>query len=432
MADRSMTRLGILILPLLAVGCSRATGCPDGKVCLRYMAWGNPEQLGVEQKIVDEFNAKNEDLFVKLFRVPGSSYGIKMTTMLVSGTAPDVMRVDHYNFPSFQKKGYFQDLTALAEKDPGFHRDDFYPSTLAEGTVDGHIYGMNVLFGGVLIYYNKTLIQKAGLADPYELSKRGEWTWDKFREYAIKLTESKDGRVKTFGASVPSFPVSVPIVYSFGGNLLDKSMTHGEVSSPQTVKAFQFLADLIWKDHAAPTPAEGATSAYTFESGKLGMTFDWMGGTPRYRGVIKDFDWDVCPVPSGPDGAPTILKGNQVVIARNSQHPKEAWRFIRFLTGVETENNLYAVIRRSFPTRKAVAESDDFLKTTQSPFNTRAFITSIEHGRPLPINDRWSEWTQNLTSELDNLMSGRERDAKTVLNRAQIQINKTLSEPPGL
>ncbi|HSH95853.1 MAG TPA: sugar ABC transporter substrate-binding protein [Roseimicrobium sp.] len=424
----SLVRISLFFLATLAVGgCSRAGGCPDGKTCLRYMAWGNPEQLGVEQQMVDAFNSKNPDLHVKLFKVPGSSYGVKMTTMLVSGTAPDVLRVDHYNFPSFQKKGYFRDLTELAANDTGFKREDFYPATLQEGTVDGRLYGLNVLFGGILIYYNKTLFQKAGLDDPYELSKRGEWTWDRFRESAVKLTQMEDGKPKVYGTNVPGFPTSVPAVYGFGGRLLNDDLTKAKVSSPETVKAYQFLSDLIWKDHAAPTPAEGANSAFSFESGKLGMTFDWMGMTPRYREAAKGFEWDVCPVP----GDATIVKGNQLVMAASSRHPEAAWRFMRFLTGVETENNLYAVIRRSFPTRKAVAESDDFLKTTQSPFNTRAFITSIEKGKPLPINDRWSEWTQALTSELDNLMSGRERDAKAVLTRANAKIDTILSEAPG-
>ena len=80
----------ILALAILA-GC----GAPkDTRIQLRYMAWGNVEQLAIEQRIVDEFNRRNPDVHVTLFKVPGSSYRNKMIVMFASRTAPDVVRVD--------------------------------------------------------------------------------------------------------------------------------------------------------------------------------------------------------------------------------------------------------------------------------------------------------------------------------------------------
>lgn len=395
------------------------------------MAWGNPEQLNVERQFVSKFNRQNPDLHVKLFTVPASSYGQKMTTMLVSGTAPDVLRVDHYVFPSMQQKGFFQDLTELAAKDKAFDPNDFFPQAIEEGTVDGRLYGLNALFGGVLIYYNKTLMKQAGLEDPYALYQRGEWTWERYRDHARKLTRFENGRPKVFGTDVPGFPGSVTAIWAMGGDVMSEDRTRSTAASPGAVKAMQFLADLIWKDKAAPTQAQGANAAFIFESGKLGMSFNWMGMTPRYREVIKSFDWDVCPVPSGPNGFRPILKGNQLVIAKNSKHPQAAWRFIRFLTSEEQELELYAVIRRAFPTRRSVAASKEFLSASLPPFNMKAFVDSVETGRPLPITERWAEWTQIYNSEVDNLLSGREQDASVVMKRAQDRINKALSEEPG-
>ncbi|RYG37593.1 sugar ABC transporter substrate-binding protein [bacterium] len=423
--------VGLSAAVLIGLGCSRGTACPEGKVCLRYMAWGNPQQLQVERDFVALFNRENPDLYVRLVTVPGSSYGQKMTTMLVSRTAPDVMRVDHYVFPAMQKKGFFADMTGLAADDPSFRASDFYPTALEEGTVDGRLYGMNVLYGGILIYYNKTMFRLAGLEDPYELWRKGEWTWERFRASAKALSTQENGRPKTFGTTAPSFPTNVPLLRAFGGELLSEDLSRSVVASEGTIRAYQFLADLVWKDHVAPTPSQGANSAFAFESGKLGMTFDWMGMTPRFRSAIRDFEWDVCPVPSGPKGGATIVKGNQLVIAAASRNPNAAWRFVRFLTGPEVERKLYAEIRRSFPTRRAVAESKDFLDTEQAPFNTRAFVDSIETARPLPISDRWAQWTQILNSNTDDLMAGRERDAGVVLRRAQVEIDKALSEPEG-
>src|SRR5690349_8503942 len=86
----------------LAASAALSAGCaprPGGVAELRYMAWGSPEQLGVEQQLVDEFNRRNSDVRVRLFKVPQSAYLNKAIIMLASRTAPDVIRIDHYNFP---------------------------------------------------------------------------------------------------------------------------------------------------------------------------------------------------------------------------------------------------------------------------------------------------------------------------------------------
>lgn len=426
------TALLVLVALLLVGGCRRGFDCPPGKVCLRYMAWGNPEQLAVELEMVERFNAQNPDIHVRLFRVPGSSFGQKMVTMLASRTAPDVLRVDHYAFPSLVDRDYFVDLTPFAEADPTFDPAEFWPTAIEEGTVNGRLYGLNVLYGGMLIYYNKTLFQAAGLPDPWEQFQRGEWTWDSYLAAAKAITRFDErGRPRVFGTSVPAFPSHIAVVRSFGGEMMSPDLRTSLVDSPEAARAYQFMADLVWVHKVSPTPAQGANSAFAFESGKLGMTFDWMGMAPRFRSVVSDFEWDVVPIPRGPAGWHTIIKGNQLVIAANSKHPREAWRFLRFLTGVEAENRLYAEIRRSFPTRIAVARSPKYLETALPPFHMHAFVQTIENARTLPIDARWGEWTQVLNSEVDNLMAGRERDAEAVLARAKREIDRVLAEDPG-
>lgn len=418
----------------MACGCGVDPNA--GKVPLRYMAWGNPEQMALEQHLCEEFNQKNPDVHVSFLRVPGDEYGLKMMLMLASHTAPDVMRVDHYNFPSLVEKGYFLDLTDLANADTSFHRNDFFPQAIDECLYKGRLFGLNVLFGGVLIYYNKSMFREAGLDDPADLAKRGQWTWDRFRISAIKMTKrDADGHPTQFGFGAPgsgsTFPVLACAIWGFGGDMLDPTMTHAVFDSPGAIRAFQMIADFRWKDHSCPTQAQDANSLFTFEGGKLGMVFDFMGMTPRYRKVIHKFDWDVCPVPSGPFGNPTLCKGNQLVISAESSHPKEAWRFERFMTSETTENELYVKLRRCFPTRKAMAYSPEYLKSSLPPFNNWAFVDSVANSRPLPINDRWSEWMTAFSSEIDNLIAGRERDAGPVLRRAKIKVDKVLADEAG-
>jgi multiple sugar transport system substrate-binding protein len=353
--------------------------------------------------------------------------------MLATGTAPDVLRVDHYDFPSLQEKAYFNDLTPYAQADTTFHATDFWPQTIEEETVKGRLFGLNVLFGGILIYYNQTMVERAHLEDPYALYQKGEWTWETFRRYAKAMTQSaKNGEPDTFGTIIPtSISTIAPIIWAYGGDLLSPDHKRCMMDQPPAVKALQFLADIRNVDHDAPTVTESSNAAYPFEGGRVGMVFDFMGMAPRYRDVATDFKWDVVPIPSGPKGGPSLVKGNQLVMASCTQHPQAAWRFMRFMTSVQTENLLYVQLRRCFPTRIAVAESKAYLESDKPPFHMKAFLDAVKTGRPLPIDDRWAEWTNAAQAQLDNLFAGRDKDAAQVLALAARDANKVLAQEPG-
>lgn len=421
-------------MTVAAVSC--LAGCqtdPDaGKIQLRYMAWGSPEQMALEEKFCAEFNRRNPDVHVRFFRVPGSAYLNKAIIMFASRTAPDVVRIDHFNFPDLVRKDYFYDLTELARKDPGFHPDDFFPQTIREGTYRGRLYGLNVMFGGWIMYYNRTLVKQAGLVDPYVLAKQGKWTYDRLRDYAVRITKFDErGRPLRFGVAIPNYPFTTPTIWAFGGQVLSPDHKRCLLDSPGTIRAYQYLADLRWKDHCSPTPSQAANSAFSFESGKLGFEFNWMGMAPRYNSAIKDFDWDICPLPRGPFGGKSMVKGNQLVVYRESKHPDVAWRFIRFLTSPETETQLYVVNRRNFPTRKSVAYSRAFLKPTCRPYQADVYLRTVENAGELPIDARWSEWTNAFGTVQDDLYSGRERSAAVAMRRAKQKVDEVLSDEEG-
>ncbi len=417
------------------VAVASLSGCmksDDGKIQLRYMAWGNPEQLELEERMCAKFNERQDRVHVRFFKVPSSAYGNKMLVMLASHTAPDIMRVDHYGFPSLVKKDYFYALDDLIKEDKGFSLDDFFKSAIDEGRYNGKLYGLNVLFGGPLIYYNKTLVKNAGLEDPYDLFRQGKWTWDAFREYAIKMTKKgSHGRYSQFGASIPYMPITYATVQVRGGQIMDPSQTRVMLSNESGTETWKFWYELRHKYHAAPTPSQSANSVFSFESGKLGMYFDFMGMTPRYRQVIKSFDWDVVPMPCVP-GSKYIVKGNQLSMYAETKHPKEAWEFMKFLTSPEIEKQLAIDLRRTFPSRKSIAYSKEYLKSDIAPRHIDSFLYTIEHGVPFPITSRWNDWVGEYNSGLDNLMSGNSSDVKGAAQEAKKRADLALSTREGL
>jgi multiple sugar transport system substrate-binding protein len=294
------------------------------------------------------------------------------------------------------------------------------------------MYAMNVLFGGVQIYYNKSLFKAAGLPDPYQESKAGRWTWDKFIEAAVRLTKREGGRAVQFGTNMMTFPQYTNLIWNHGGELMNPEMTRLTVYSDENArKGIAAFADLRWKHQCAPTPADNALSAFTFESGKIAMQWDWSGVSPRFRRNVKKFEWDLVVPPTGPVGDRAVLKGNQLVIYKHSRHPEEAWQFVKFMTSREAEMKLCGELRRSVPTRISVQNDTQYLQTTLPPFQTDVFLETVKRGRTLPINHRYQEWTQEYNAALDGLFNIGTDTVDEACREAERRVNKLLASEEG-
>ena len=416
---------GLAALALL--GCAQAD---DGRTTIRYMAWGNPPQLALEKRFCEAFMQENPGIRVKFIQTPSSAYRDKMILMLASRTAPDVMRVDSFDFPALVAKDYYHPLDGLIANDPTYRQADYFPVAVQEGRYRGRQYGVNVLFGSPVVYYNKDLLQKAGLEEPYALWRRGEWTWDAYLRYARAMT-TKDARGKplSFGSWINGFALQCATVYSFGGDI----MRDGRVclAEGKAAEAMRFVRDLRFRDKVEPNASQTANSAFSFEGGKIGMQMEWMGVTPRLREAAK-FDWDVCPIPLKPGGT-TMVKGNQLVMSAESRHPEAAWAFMKFMTGKRTEMKLYADLRRCFPTRKDVAYSAAYLGSgVQPPHHLDAFVWSVERARKMPITTRWGEWTTEFNGAVEPLYNGTTDDVAGTLREGQRRANAMLAVREGL
>ncbi len=424
--------LGLPVLGFCSGGCGGAATNRDGRLTLRYMAWGGPEQIRVERRICAAFEELHPEIHVHLFMVPGQAYADKLQLMLASRTAPDVMRVDQYFFPALARKEYFLSLDPFIAAEPLDFLEDFHPIAREEGRWQGRVYGLNVLWGGIMIYYNQGLFRAAGLPDPYRLFLQDRWTWEQFVECAVALTRKVGGRVVQFGTNHVLFPLYASVIWNHGGEVMDPDMTRLVMAEdPGAVLGFQRYADLRWKHQCAPSPAENALSPFAFESGRTGMVWGWAGETPRYRRSIRDFPWDICPTPAGPTGHHTLVKGNQLVINRETRYPEAAWKFLKYMTSPDAERLLCTRLRRSVPTRLSVLRDPAYLKTDQPPFQTEVFLETSERGRVFPIDWRYQEWVEQFNTGMEPLFAMNERDARSALTDACARANAVLAGEDG-
>jgi len=136
-------------------------------------------------------------------------------------------------------------------------------------------------------------------------------------------------------------------------------------------------------------------SAFRFESGRMGMYFGWSGQTAVILGSAKGFEWDVAPMPVGPAGRFTPMKGNTLAIYKESRHPREAYEFIKFVTSAKSEMWICGRLRRWITTHKSVAANPEYLTAYGPPSHTDVFLHEMDYGHKIPINENYNQWSLN-------------------------------------
>lgn len=159
--------------------------------------------------------------------------------------------------------------------------------------------------GGVLCY-NADLIKALGLEDPQALYEKGEWTFDKFAEYAKLATKDTDGdgTMDQYGLS-GVYGTNLGFIYANNGNLA--SGAKEEMSSTNVMEAFEFLNKLYNVDKSAvffqETDNTWDENLYAWTNGNIlfwgGAAWILGNGKTNY-GV--EFEYHVVPYPRGPHG----------------------------------------------------------------------------------------------------------------------------------
>ena len=242
-------------------------------------------------------------LDVETISVPWEDFTVRLATLVLSDSAPDaaIYRSDQIDYPNYIINNLVQKVTPYVDlKHPLF-------SPLASYYEDTKWGGENYLLvtgygSSTTMFYNKKMIEDAGLESPWELYQKNEWDWDKMREYALELTEDSDndGTPEVYGLAVNR---PFPMLFSTGKTLgtfngQEKTFT-SNIDDPDFARAMNFLSDLITKDKVCPTMISGILELFGQE--KVAMTF----GEPFYTdpsivSLAKDGKLGICPMARDP------------------------------------------------------------------------------------------------------------------------------------
>ncbi|MFD2327909.1 extracellular solute-binding protein [Cohnella sp. GCM10020058] len=177
-----------------ASGGSQSTGTANAgkEIKLKFGIWGNETHSAMYEKMIEAYRTAHPNVSVEIMTIPFADYQQKMSIMMASKTAPDVLWLAERAIPQFMEAGQLADLSAL-KGDAGYEFGDLIPSTVDLVSKDGKLFGIPFSTPPGMIYYNKTLFKEKGLQTPTELYAEGRWTYEEMEKAAKAITDPSKG-----------------------------------------------------------------------------------------------------------------------------------------------------------------------------------------------------------------------------------------------
>lgn len=304
---------------------------------------------------------------------------------------------------------------------------NFVKTVPGDVIIDGNAYGLPLSVDTMAIYYNKDLLDKAGIALP-------PTTWGELLDVVKKVTKvDSEGRIIQSaiplgtGVNIDNAADIIALLMMQNGVQVSKGQAvlfaDGLNQNPETHparEALRFYTDFARATKEAYTWNDTLGNAIdAFISNRtvfyIGYSFDY----DRIRARAPQMNLEVIPVPQLNQGAPVNVANYWIEsVVKKSTHQNEAWDFIRFLTTPENIKSYTDATRRPTPLRAQIQEQSE--KPELEPF-VQGLLTADNwyRGREVDVANAAMKnlITQYLQPYGEN-QSPQERDAQLISNAA--------------
>jgi sn-glycerol 3-phosphate transport system substrate-binding protein len=262
----------------------------------------------------------------------------KTLTAVRGGTPPDlavILAVDTFTLYDEDIIVAASDL-ATSDADKEFLAS-FYDGFLANGRIEGKVWGVPFQRSTPVLYWNKEAFAEAGL-DP----DTPPATWEEQVAFAAQLTKrDAAGAVTQYGIQIPSsgFPYWLFQGLTTQNDVLLMNEAGNEVyfDDPRVVEALEYLIALS-TEHGVMAPGiiEWGTTPRDFFERRTAMMWTTTGNLTNVR-TNAPFDFGVAMLPANKRrGAPTG-GGNLFIFKTDEAREQAAFEFVKWLTSPELQ-----------------------------------------------------------------------------------------------
>jgi multiple sugar transport system substrate-binding protein len=427
-----------LTLVLIASGCgssskksSGTTNSSSDNVAAATISVWTPfvdPELKTFKAVVADFERANPKIKVK---VVGGINDDKIVAAIRGGNAPDVAQsFSSDNTGAFCPSGAWIDLGSYMKKD-GID-DSIFPTAPRDYTkFEGKRCALPMLADTYGLYYNKTLLAKAGYKSPPK-------TISQLTAMAKKLTQrDSSGKLKVVGFNpFPSWYENVPAHFgpSWGATWMDGDKS--ALNTPAWQDQLRWQKSLIdWygynnlvRFNAGAGDEFSASNA--FETGKVAMHMDGEWRVAFIKREAPNLDYGTAPFPVADDkqklyGAGYVT-GSIIGIPKTSKHKDQAWLLVKYLG-----TNADALAKLSNGIQNVPTTSDSLKSKLLKPlprFQTFLDVFANPNTTTTPITRIGSANQETFQSFIQKYLAGNAKDLQGGLTNVDKQIDNQLQQ----
>ncbi|TKD71092.1 ABC transporter substrate-binding protein [Pseudalkalibacillus hwajinpoensis] len=377
------------------------------------------------QSLIDQFNEENEEGYTaKIEFIPrsgsGGGYEDKINAALTTDTLPDVLTLDGPNTAAYAEAGMIAPIGDYIS-----NKDDLLPSIIQQGTYNDELYAVGYSESGVGIFYNKQMLEDAGVDLATLPTVEEPWDWNEFMDLNETLVKEYDQPAIDMGLKDQSewlMYAFTPFLWSQGGSIVSEDGTKatGFFNDENSVKTMSFIQEMVEKGYTTKTPVEKG-----FQTGKYPMMMTGSWTIAEMKSSYPDVNYGVMPYPTSPDTNELVSPSGSWQYAMSATTDKEeaAAALIDFLTQTEALTKI-SLANSVLPAATSVIEE---IRGEVSP-QMQVLIdqnAKSAHARPvLPGYPKVSRTFQETISDVTYFEEN--QDIQKLLNTKSSQIDKAL------
>ncbi|MFH1947317.1 MAG: extracellular solute-binding protein [Candidatus Magasanikbacteria bacterium] len=414
-----MKKQKLLILPLIlltiltsGLGCKGLT--EEQKASVRPITlnyWTIYNDTGFLQEMANAYKQDRPYVTIKIKKVRVEEFEDLFVNALADDVGPDIVSINTRDLGKYQArllsapeqiqmasvsiKGTYAKETVITQDTisfltPNALKSNFVSTVYDDVVINNKIYGVPLALDVLALYYNKDLLDQAGIPLP---PNTWEELMDAVRETTI-FNEKGDiiqsGAALGTGKNIPrSFDILSLLMLQGGikiaqGNTVtfDSGLKVSNSDSHPTMNAIRFYTDFANQTKDVYTWNKDMNNALdAFASGKVVFYFGFAYDYPLIKSRAPQINMDIVPVPQLNPSKPVNIANYYIEsVVGKTKNRNAAWDFVRFITTQENIKKYTDKTKRPTPLRAQIKDQEKDL--VLAPFvSTILQAENWYHGR---------------------------------------------------
>jgi multiple sugar transport system substrate-binding protein len=302
-----------------------------GPAEIRVAWWGNDDRAQRTLQVIELFEAAYPEINVIGEPNGGTADHFQIIdTQLAANNAPDIIQLGG-NWPDYQQ--YLEPLNdylgvqLLIDTPERFDQTALIPAT----ATDGNLYAVSLGTNTLVLVYNKTMIEAAGVPLPED-----NMTWEELLDYGRELKANLPEGVFPFVDNSTNTANYMSYFYTQQGTPI-WTLDNGGTSYATVESARAWLQ--MWADMRAEGLIPDAETTYTYTedgpdssalvAGDAAIGLVWSNQAAAYQAAMTD-ELGMTTLPAGGEDAYAIQMSQYLGINKNSANKEAAALFVNF------------------------------------------------------------------------------------------------------